>query len=1839
MLKIFDKNHSAIGHLVKYRDCVKESDVSTGDKTLSFTYLAKHHKLENEMYIQTREDEYVIKDISEDSDGFPQVVAVLNLEELEAKPWKEFSVTDATIDEAARLVLAGTGWTIGECSITKRRNAGMVRVNSLGVIRNLCTAFMCEPVFDTINKKISFYEQVGEDKGVYFMSGLNLKRLQKKSTSYDYYTRIIPIGSDGLTIESVNDGKDYLENYQYSDKVLAYIWEDSSYTDPQALKEDAGKKLEDLSKPEVAYSVELRDLAKQKPEYSLLSYKLGDTITLIDVSTGTREKQRIKRLVEYERDPEKNTCEIANTFLTFEEMQEKLQAAAEIVNYTITNDGKIHVSDILKFEQGLAGSSTVAGINGNISAMQGDLAELKGKYGSLEVNFLTAEEAELKYATIANLNVTNETVHSIQGDYAAFKTTTTQEFSAQKALIDEVSGNFAAFKEGDFEDLSARQADFEDTTTKNLTAANGQINNLSGQFSSFQTSVSQELITAKGWMAEGAIGAAQISSVNANTIDSGILNTAVVNIAGADGRLQIIDNTIQISDENRVRVQIGKDASNDYTLAVWDASGKLIWDALGATENTIQRKIIRDKMVADDAAIQALKIDFQSFETALTQQGVSISGTVVQVGNKTLNVALTEQTQLISDNYTVLADKIDGIEIGGRNLARGTSGEWSEWVTPANNSANQVMTAAVAYLPDNKSVGDEYTVALEIEFMNCSQGTDGAFGFYTQGAVDGVWTIKNIWANGYPVKKLTAPPKDGVYRYEAVSKIEGSNVNATKFELGFRADYWDGNGKFRWRRVKVEKGNKATDWTPAPEDIENELGVTNATIATHAEKLSDHDTRITANESAIKLKVSTQEYESYKTTVTGAISTAKSEAISTAASDATTKANNALASAKTDATTKANNALSDAKVYTNAQITTVNTSLSTTNQEISVIKGQIALKVEQTDIDTAISSIEIGGRNLVSGSGEISVTRNNAANNWISEKVPFFKNTDYGFEQIQVGGQFTLSFDYEITGITTPVSAFPALRRTEGGSYTGIGKYIDLAIGDNAGHFEHTFTPTAEQMQHGTGWMLSGFGAGKNEGAVIILRKIKLQRGNKSTDWQPAPEDIDASITAVDNKFASYSTTAQMQSAITAAKNEINLSVSGTYATKTEVNTVSGNVTTLTSRIATAESKLTKDSLVTTIGSYYATQTYVDGLEYDARNLALGTSSDWMSYSVTDITNCCAVDFNLDDMNARGLQEGDILQISLDLRFSSDFAATGTGTKASYIQGNCNVGGGSWVSIPITGGSQQANIEGIIAGTSKTGHVTTYVKVTKAMVDGTYTGKWSFGIRFNYYKGTVYWRNQMVNKGSKPQMWSPAPEDVDSSITAVETIAAQTSEKFNWLVKSGSSATDFTLTDRTATLIAQTINLQGLVTFSGLDSAAQSRITTAQTTADTAKSIASAADSAIEAWCYDNNRTYINGGSIYTGTVTAATIASGAITTDKLAANAVTAAKINVTDLFAQDITASGTIRGITLEGADIKSLNSSEDMVEMVDGEISLYKTNHLIGSIKPIAQWKWPGGITETPGYYAAVGIYGKPQVVIGSEDVACIAIGKNPGSKYGYSVSLGGSIDIAGDVYIQDEIQSVSANALRVAYGNYGFILRNDGAHTYHLVTAEGDKYGSWNSLRPFYFKNSTGQIYSQYNLSVTSDERDKDIIGAPDERYEKLFMSLEPIAYRWKDRTDTRIQIGLGAQTTERKVLEAGLSPEEFSAVDHEYLSTPLSDGRTEKYSLDYQAISALMIPVLQKTVRFINDQDARITSIASRQDTQESRIELLQQQLGEARMRIMQQAAEIAQLRGMLQASA
>lgn len=57
---------------------------------------------------------------------------------------------------------------------------------------------------------------------------------------------------------------------------------------------------------------------------------------------------------------------------------------------------------------------------------------------------------------------------------------------------------------------------------------------------------------------------------------------------------------------------------------------------------------------------------------------------------------------------------------------------------------------------------------------------------------------------------------------------------------------------------------------------------------------------------------------------------------------------------------------------------------------------------------------------------------------------------------------------------------------------------------------------------------------------------------------------------------------------------------------------------------------------------------------------------------------------------------------------------------------------------------------------------------------------------------------------------------------------------------------------------------------------------------------------------------------------------------------------------------------------------------------------------------------------------------------------------------------------------ELQSTSANSFRSVYGNYGFIIRNDGANIYFMMTKSGDPYGIWNDNYTIFTPNGEWQI---------------------------------------------------------------------------------------------------------------------------------------------------------------------
>ena len=344
-MQIFDSKKKRIGTLTDYKELKIVKTLSSGDKELSFKYPAQGEKneiLKEENYIRTKTDEYVIRS-KKTGQQYNEYVAQLNVEDLEGQVFPYgFESKEQTIIACLEFAFEGTGWRVGNCAIKKKRTINNdEETTAWNVLQDCLSTYRCECKINTLEKTVDLYEQIGKDRGCYFIENLNLRKLTITSDTYDFYTRIIPIGKDDITIDWL--GKGYIDNNQYSDKVKTCVWRDERYTNTTSLIEDATAKLDEMSKPYESCEADVIDFAKINEEYEILDYDIGDTVYIVSKKNRYKKKNRIVKMTEYPDEPQKNTIEISNISKTFAQVQEETvqQAKAESVDAAVTKTKKI----------------------------------------------------------------------------------------------------------------------------------------------------------------------------------------------------------------------------------------------------------------------------------------------------------------------------------------------------------------------------------------------------------------------------------------------------------------------------------------------------------------------------------------------------------------------------------------------------------------------------------------------------------------------------------------------------------------------------------------------------------------------------------------------------------------------------------------------------------------------------------------------------------------------------------------------------------------------------------------------------------------------------------------------------------------------------------------------------------------------------------------------------------------------------------------------------------------------------------------------------------------------------------------------------------------------------------------------------------------------------------------------------------------------------------------------------------------------------------------------------------------------------------------------------------
>ena len=1126
-------------------------------------------------------------------------------------------------------------------------------------------------------------------------------------------------------------------------------------------------------------------------------------------------------------------------------------------------------------------------IAGRFGAVTADIVYLKTFEADIENLYaeavmtkdLSAEVAKLGYVEADTLNVKIAEFGYITAGSADLKYAALGEFDAVKGRVGTLEGDFSSFVSGEFSSLKSGVADIQ---TLMFGSASG--NSITTEFAN---AVVAQIGTAQ-------ITSGMIKDLAFDKITGFDVNTTNVTVHSQDGKSQWKDNTIQISDANRVRVQIGKDASNDYNMYVWDASGNLMFDALGLTASGIQREIIRNDMVAADAAIDGSKLNIQSVVSAIDGSTYTLSSSHLIYDGKKLDLFLGDMSETATEHGNTLSSQ--GTQI----------------------VAIQGQIASKIWQDDIDTAASE----MNAKYSNLEQNLNG---------------FKTTVGETYSTK--------------------------TEAEIIANA---------------ASTAQKAADTAQADVD----------SLET---RVATAETNISQNTEQISLRAT-------KTEVT----TAKNEAINAAASDATAKANqaksDAVSVAASDATAKANQVLAESKSYADAQIKISADNITSTVSSTYATKteNQTALSAAQAAQDD-IDNLEIGGRNLALSCndswriGSSSDMQTVTFSGWqISSKIS--PNITVDANEEYIGRCYIECVSCSVEGATVGLG-IQGLKNGSYNSQTIVGK---IGVGESAWIEVHHTT-----IENDNGVSLQIRNNNSSNTATINYRFLKLEKGNKATDWTPAPEDVDAGIsdaqstadTAITNAATAQSTadtaktnaaTAQ-EKANAAAQAAANAQTSADNAqkaadkVKADLATTNANLSTVTSNLSKAQQDiLTNAGLIDSQGNLIADNTAL----INSHEETISDHETRISQTETGISlKVSSSDFD----SYKTTVTGDINAAKTDAIAA---AATDATTKANQALANAK----SYTIAEIktvnesisTANTEISALKGRIALKVEQSDIDSAVSTVKTYADGKaadslteakkYTDQRESAINLTLdgitsrvsgvessqttINGNVTdLQSRMstaeekitpaaiINTVSSTYATKAENQTATDAAEEARTIAEQTANKFTWIVKSGTSSSDFTLTDRVAQLTAANINLNGLVEFSGLDATTQSKVNsavsdaasavetasqaqstasaavttansasstasaastaaseakstantastnasnavttanaaktianTAKSTADTAAADASSAlmaansvDSVITAWCKDNDRTVIDGAKIYTGSIT-----------------------------------------------------------------------------------------------------------------------------------------------------------------------------------------------------------------------------------------------------------------------------------------------------------------------------------------------------------------------------------
>ena len=489
--------------------------------------------------------------------------------------------------------------------------------------------------------------------------------------------------------------------------------------------------------------------------------------------------------------------------------ESKIQRETTVFGTTVEYGGKLYVkmdgSDLLTpvatTSEISAGERVTVMVKDHTATVTGNISNPSASKGTTDA---IEDEITTINATIGNFELViadKVSTKELQAEVAKIN-----ELMALKANIVDLNATNATIKDLNVQVANIDKALITKADIVDLDAANAEINTLKANYADIETLVggnltmdniqSLVLTSSKVTVDNAFIKDAMIDRVSADKINAGTINTNNVNIQSEDGSMLLQGSLQQFKDaEGNVRIQIGKDASGDFTFVLYgaDGQGQLI-NQNGITASAIGDGLIVNSMVSDNANISGSKLDIDSVITEVNGSTTTIKSSKIYFDDKkqTLDVA-----------FNTLNTTVDN-----------TSSTVSSHTTSINTMQGQISTL----ISDTTIINDDgTTTSIKDAFSSMEQTVDGfstKIGSLETTMDDGFKSVDSkISSVEQTVDSLTSSMSSTTTELETIKNNVNDTVKEVKAqyylstsETSLTGGSWSdtaptwGQGKYLWQR-------------------------------------------------------------------------------------------------------------------------------------------------------------------------------------------------------------------------------------------------------------------------------------------------------------------------------------------------------------------------------------------------------------------------------------------------------------------------------------------------------------------------------------------------------------------------------------------------------------------------------------------------------------------------------------------------------------------------------------------------------------------------------------------------------------------------------------------------------------------------------------------------------------------------------------------------------------------------------------------------------------------------------------------------------------------------------